>query len=292
MKKFIIVIVLIAGGLGVLHYFGPGGKYQNTLPDAIKNFSSSTLLSELKNIGAEVSAPTPLRNNKTDSQSVLTKQGIINFTNLERKNNGNLAALHENLMLDAAALAKAQDIFKQQYFEHINPQGKGPADLARAAGYTYISIGENLAMGFFEGDEDLVKAWMNSPGHRANILNNKYQEIGVAAIKGEFEGRQTWVAVQEFGRPASSCPSVESGLRTEIDSLQAQINQLQSQLAIAKSQIEAMDPKTQEERDKYNQKVVEYNNLIKIYNNKVDSLKITADRYNFQVSNYNACLGS
>src|SRR6185369_15716694 len=117
-----------------------------------------------------------------------------------------LPALKENALLDKAAKKKLDDMFAQQYFEHINPQGKGPSDLAKSVGYDYIAIGENLALGNFKNDAELVQAWMDSPGHRANILNKQYTEIGVAVGQGTYEGKKTWLAVQEFGRPTSSCP--------------------------------------------------------------------------------------
>ncbi len=292
MKKFIISIIGIAVVLFGLDFFGPGGKYEHALPNAIKNFDTSAFVSELKNLGEEVSAPPPLKSKNSSNKGVLSRAGIIQQTNLQRAANGNLPALKENDQLNAAAWAKAADIFSQQYFDHVNPQGKGPADVTREAGYEYISVGENLAMGFFEDDKDLVEAWMNSPGHRENILNGKYEEIGAAAIKGMYEGKETWVAVQEFGRPASSCPRVDVTLKASIDSLQNEIDALQDQLVAMKVELDSMNPKTPEEYEAYNKKVAEYNSQIKIFNNKVDVLKTQSARYNSQVSVYNICLNS
>src|SRR5207237_597403 len=144
----------------------------------------------------------------------------------------------------------------------------------------------------FKDDAALVEAWMNSPGHRANILNTKYQEIGVAVGSGMFEGHKTWLAVQEFGKPKSSCPSVDSNLKLQINSQQNEINQMQSNLAELKNQLDSSQPKTQSEYDSYNQLVAEYNNMIKIYNNKVDTLKLISDQYNIEVRAYNSCLAA
>jgi uncharacterized protein YkwD len=92
-------------------------------------------------------------------------------------------------------------MFENQYFAHESPTGEKVSDLAKKFGYDFLLIGENLAMGNFSSDEDLVLAWMESPGHRENILNEKYQEIGVAVKKGIFEGKEVWIAVQHFGLP-------------------------------------------------------------------------------------------
>ena len=183
-------------------------------------------------------------------------------------------------------------MFKQQYFEHINPQGVGPGDVAKQAGYDFISEGENLALGNFSDDQDLLTAWMNSPGHRANILNNKYQEIGAAVGQGVYQGHFTWLAVQEFGKPAGSCPSVDANLKSQINSLRADINQAQSQLASLKSRIDSANPQTQSDYNAYNQEVAQYNSEVQIYNNKIDSLKLIASQYNAEVTAFNACLGS
>ena len=70
-------------------------------------------------------------------------------------------------------------------------------------------------MGNFKNDQDLVSAWLNSPGHRANILNTRFTEIGTAVLKGFYEGREVWMAVQEFGLPLSSCPNPDSKVKIE-----------------------------------------------------------------------------
>ena len=62
-----------------------------------------------------------------------------------------------------------------------------------------------------------MTAWMNSPGHRANILNPHFQEIGVAVGKGMYEGHETWIAVQSFGMPLSACPASDANLKIKID---------------------------------------------------------------------------
>ena len=130
---------------------------------------------------------------------------IISETNLQRQENGDLPALKENTDLDETASAKAADIFKNQYFEHVSPSGVDPGKLVESYGYDYIVEGENLILGNFSSEKEVVADWMASPGHRANILNNRYTEIGVAIVKGTYKGEESWVGVQEFGLPLSTC---------------------------------------------------------------------------------------
>ena len=284
MKKIVIVIaIIIVGLLGWQYRFWLQKQFQQ-IPELAKN-------PFIAQIQQNISTPPPLVSSLFSANSHLTDAGVIEYTNQNRLENGGLAALKENPVLDEAAKYKLEDLFKKQYFEHISPSGAGPADLAKVAGYAYISIGENLAMGNFKDDQELVTAWMNSPGHRANILDKKFTEIGVAVGRGTYQGKQTWIAVQEFGQPSSSCPAVNIALKTKVDFEQQQASQQESQLINLKSQLDAVNPKTPDQYQAYNQQVAEYNNLISVYNNQVDKLKLDADQYNFQVNAYNACAG-
>src|SRR3989344_5403829 len=251
--------------------------------------SAPRIISDIKK---EISAPAPLRIPVKKVSAVLTRAGVMNWTNVQRKENGNLPPLKENLVLNAAAEAKLKDMFKNQYFEHVSPAGIGPGELVESAGYEYIASGENLALGNFDGDRDLVQAWMDSPGHRANILNIKYQEIGVAVGNGIFEGHETWLAVQEFGKPISACPSPNDSLKTSITSYENKLDELRVKADALKGELESSDPKTKEERRVYNQKVDEYNALIKQINMLIDELKGMISNYNSQVQGFNACAGS
>lgn len=283
------VLVLV----GLLFWFLPSplGKITKNIPDVIKNLSTGTVATQIKNIKQEVFAPPPLKSNSPKIEnSVLTIAGIISWTNINREQNGAEPALKENTKLNQSAKLKLEDMFKQQYFEHESPSGAGPADLAKTVGYEYLSIGENLALGFFKDNEELVTAWMNSPGHRENILNTKFTEIGVAVAKGFYKGEETWIAVQEFGRPTSNCPAVDASLKALILSLEQEVDRLHAELTAKRQELESMDPKTKQEYEDYNTKVADFNNLVKNYNNKVDLLKMTSNKYNTQVSAYNLCL--
>ncbi len=291
-KISIVVALLLILGFAFWKYV-PIQNFSTNFPDVIKNFASSTVATQIQNIQQEVFSPPPLKSTSPKIQnSILSASGIVYWTNINRQQNGGFVALNENALLSKAAKNKLDDMFKNQYFEHESPNGGGPADLAKVVGYEYLSIGENLALGYFKNNQELVTAWMNSPGHRANILNSKFTEIGVAVGKGFYKGEETWLAVQEFGRPKESCPSIDEGLKVQIVSLQSEIDTLQPQILELKVVIDSMDPKTKEDYDTYNAKVAEYNGLVKIFNFKVDTLKLDTSKYNAQVSKYNICLGS
>lgn len=124
---------------------------------------------------------------------------IIEETNIERQQKG-LAPLKENPSLDAAARAKAANMFEENYWAHFSPSGKDPWGFMSRAGYKYVYAGENLAKNFQTSGE-VVKAWMNSPSHRDNLLNSRYEEIGIAVLDGTLQGQQTTLVVQMFGKP-------------------------------------------------------------------------------------------
>jgi hypothetical protein len=210
----------------------------------------------------------------------LTKSGVISATNKNRKD-------VENAKLDASAKVKVDDMFAKQYFEHISPSGVGVSNLADKQDYEYIIIGENLALGNFKNDEAVLTAWMNSPGHRANILNEKYTEIGVAVGKGMFEGKEVWLAVQHFGLPKSACPSINEVLKAKIELSQKKITAMQKDLAVQKSNIDdggVHDGKTQQEQ------IEEYNKDVGIYNNLIIQIKASIEQYNAGVRAFNLCV--
>jgi len=131
---------------------------------------------------------------------VLSKDKIIYETNLQRMANG-LPILNENKKLNEIAEAKVYDMFRNQYFEHISPDGVAPEQLALSYGYDYSFHGENLILGNFFTEKKIVQNWMNSPDHRKNILNENFTEIGVSFIKENYKGKIVWIGVQEFGSP-------------------------------------------------------------------------------------------
>lgn len=133
---------------------------------------------------------------------------IIEMTNSERVHDG-LGKLTYNQELSNAALAKAQDMFSEDYWAHVSPTGVEPWSFITKAGYEYQHAGENLARDF-ANPKDVVAAWMASPTHRQNILDGRYQDIGVAVMDGYLNGVETTLVVQMFGTTSSSIPAVAS----------------------------------------------------------------------------------
>ncbi len=140
--------------------------------------------------------------------SNISVQDLLNDTNAARSANGD-GPLKLNSELTAAASAKAADMFTNQYWAHISPSGRDPWSFITAAGYNYLFAGENLARDFADS-QSVVTAWMNSPTHRDNLLNNHYQDVGFAVVNGKYGSYETTLVVQEFGTPASSAPTVEA----------------------------------------------------------------------------------
>lgn len=97
-----------------------------------------------------------------------------------------LTTVNLNSKLNAAALTKSKDMYNQHYFAHVNPQGKDDFYFVSQAGYKFLAAGSNIAEGNFGGDKGVFEAWMQSPGHRANILAGFGQEIGYAEFNGYY----------------------------------------------------------------------------------------------------------
>ncbi len=125
---------------------------------------------------------------------------VVDLTNSERED---VAAvpLVRNALLDEAARLKAEHMAENSYFAHYSPDGVSPWVWFDEVDYTYAHAGENLAIHFNDSNA-VVSAWMKSPLHKANIVSDKYTEIGVGTAKGKFDGYDTVFVVQLFGTPA------------------------------------------------------------------------------------------
>jgi hypothetical protein len=134
--------------------------------------------------------------------SEITAQKVYEQTNDQRVAAG-LPLLHFNQTLSNSAQKKAQDMFANNYWAHNSPQGLTPWDFFHSVGYQYSTAGENLAKDFYDTDS-MMKAWMNSPTHKANIVNNQYQEIGIGVVNGVLNGVKTTLVVQHFGTPLNA----------------------------------------------------------------------------------------
>jgi uncharacterized protein YkwD len=152
--------------------------------------------------------------------SSITASDVITQTNQERERAG-LPALIVNRQLSEAAQAKGMHMFANQYWAHTAPDGTQPWSFFKQFKYSYSVAGENLARDF-ANTPDMLKAWMNSPTHRANIVNQKYKEIGIAVIDGQLNGVETTLVVQFFGTPIAAVPQVNTvaavqGVQSNLD---------------------------------------------------------------------------
>ena len=122
---------------------------------------------------------------------------LFDETNEARLEAG-LSPLSEHEELNHAAQLKADHMAEYGYFAHYSPDGSSPWRWFREAGYDYAYAGENLAVRFSDSRR-VVKAWLDSPSHRANILNEKYEHVGFATARGMYKGSETVFVVQLFG---------------------------------------------------------------------------------------------
>ncbi|MEU6218479.1 sigma-70 family RNA polymerase sigma factor [Streptomyces sp. NPDC047022] len=122
-----------------------------------------------------------------------TVDEVIALVNKERATAG-CAPVTANSRLRDAAQKHSDDMAARNFFDHTNPDGAGPGDRINAAGYHWSTYGENIAMGQ-QTPASVMDSWMHSPGHRANILNCSFKELGVGVHKGS--GGPWWT--QDFG---------------------------------------------------------------------------------------------
>ncbi len=257
------------------------------MPDFIeKNYTTSINKKEI--------SPGPLISSEEDTNdetsadsydTLLSSIGVLSYTNEERKKAG-LQPLTINTKLTSSASYKTSDMFAKQYFEHVSPNGEAVSDVAKKFGYQYILVGENLALGNFSSNKKLVDAWMASPGHRANILNENYTEIGISVQKSTYEGKIVWISVQHFGLPSSYCPEVDLKNKMAVEGGESELESMLLTLQEKKIEIEEMEPTN----PKYKVEVDEYNKLVSAYNELVADVKSNIKTYNEEVADFNDCI--
>jgi uncharacterized protein YkwD len=148
----------------------------------------------------------PLQSNKTATlaySTEMSRSALLSATNVQRNSNGQ-SSLTINDKLNAAAQAKANDMVARNYWSHNTPDGEEPWVFFDAQGYVYTKAGENLAYGFDTSNATII-GWMNSPTHKANLLDSAFTEVGFGfANSSDFvtTGEET-IVVAEYGRPAA-----------------------------------------------------------------------------------------
>jgi uncharacterized protein YkwD len=212
----------------------------------------------------------------------ISVDGIIYYTNIERVKVG-LNPLTKNTKLNNSATSKIDDMFMGQYFEHTAPNGKTAADLVKSFDYKFQIVGENLALGIFQTDKSLVQAWMDSPTHRANILNPKYTEIGAAVGIGDYKSQKQWLAVQHFAKPMPLCDEIDENVQNNINKektvLEAEERELQKRAGVIES-----------DQSIAKQYISEYNAMVVNYNDRLNKLRITINNFNETIVKYNSCI--
>ena len=146
------------------------------------------------NSGGTSSSGTNSGNTSSSASSTLTADELetFNLINQQRTNNG-LPALKIDYEVQRIARIKAQDMVDNNYFDHNSPTYGTPFNMLKNFGISYNSAGENIAGN--SSNSAAVNAWMNSSGHRANILNNSYNYTGIGVVSSQKYGK---VYVQMF----------------------------------------------------------------------------------------------
>ncbi|WP_344199421.1 CAP domain-containing protein [Kribbella karoonensis] len=124
---------------------------------------------------------------------------VLDYTNQIREQQGCGPLKLDSALVEAAG-KHASDMVRRHYMDHTNPDGQDPGDRMAAAGYRGSTWGENIAAGY-DTAQKVVAAWMQSDGHRKNILNCRFTSIGIGYDPGQVRsdyGPGSWV--QDFGR--------------------------------------------------------------------------------------------
>lgn len=141
------------------------------------------------------------------AESTIDAGDLMVKINIERTQRF-IPALLTDQRLDSAASVKSNDMLARGYFAHQNPENDYVWPTIEKTGYTpYLTLGENLAMDFVSADA-VVRAWMNSPTHRENIVNDRFQDQGMASIFGLFEPNHNSILITNlFGTLLNSTPA-------------------------------------------------------------------------------------
>jgi len=156
-------------------------KY-NTTVEQIKKYNPQLTTTPYIKVGQVLTIPT------MDSIKALETE-VVRLVNVQRSRNG-LGPLIANAELSRVARIKSQDMINKRYFSHYSPTYGSPFEMMQAFGIRFYSAGENIAMGQRTPSE-VMNSWMNSTGHRANILNVNFKEIGVGVAR-DSSGSLYW----------------------------------------------------------------------------------------------------
>ncbi len=179
-----------------------GGSYSDWLNSILSRYykSSCPKTTPTGTTSSKVTSSAPAASSKPASSSSASGSGysafqteVVNLVNQERTSRG-LGALSVSSALTNTATLKSQDMAKNNYFSHTSPTYGSPFDMMKQFGISYRTAGENIAMGQTTPAQ-VMNAWMNSEGHRANILNSSFTKIGVGVARNT-SGQYYWT--QQF----------------------------------------------------------------------------------------------
>ncbi|MBV1820280.1 CAP domain-containing protein [Anaerosalibacter bizertensis] len=162
----------------------PRYKYNNTTEQNKVITEKESITKPTRNV-VEKNIPTENNTQKEVNQNISTSANaeelkVVELVNIERKKAG-LSPLSYNEELSKVARIKSQDMADKNYFSHNSPTYKDPFTMMKNFGIKYGQAGENIAKGYLSA-ESVMNGWMNSSGHRANILNSNFKKIGVGYV--------------------------------------------------------------------------------------------------------------
>lgn len=184
----VLVVALVAGSIGFLLGASGSKDSANELPsDSYFDGSTSMTIASNTMTGSEPRAFRPTGEEKL----------MLDSVNAERARES-LDALTWCPALARSATAHSVDMAANNYFEHESLDGREVSDRAEAQGYDYQTVGENIAVGQRDVAE-VMQGWMDSPGHRENIMKPDYTHLGSGVATGDFKGQQSTYWTQNFG---------------------------------------------------------------------------------------------
>lgn len=183
-----VVIALVAGSIGF--FFGAMGK-QNSVAETPSSSSTAPATS------GTIVTSTTIDSTSVPVQITAEEKLMLESVNAERAKES-LGLLTWCPALARSATAHSVDMALNNYFEHESLDGREISDRAKAQGYNYRTVGENIAVGQRDVAE-VMKGWMDSPGHRENILRPQFTHLGSGVATGDYKGFQSIYWTQNFG---------------------------------------------------------------------------------------------
>lgn len=227
MRTFLAIAIGLAVASGVFWYQNPDLELK--VPDAMaRQFEEQkAALQEVPESFAEITATstavpavdTTIEAVRKESRTTLTDdRSVDKVSHLEKKvhaginaaraTHGSSSQLKWEDRLGAVARAHSEDMTRRNYFSHDTPEGLGPSERIDNAGYScwkgsHYGVAENIAIELADADLDqiarnAVRSWMNSPGHRTNLLGRQYDRTGVGASFGKWRGYSAVYLTQVF----------------------------------------------------------------------------------------------